>query len=76
MTSERDGWVAVVGIGLLVSSLMAVAVAGESSSRPNDEDSDVGPIERRLISPMAITSASGPAFPMGRAAGNPPDAQY
>jgi len=76
VASERDGWIAVVGIGLLVSSLVAVAAAGESSARPNDDDKDIGSTERRLVSPVAIASSSGPAFPLGRAAGNPPDAQY
>ncbi len=30
----------------------------------------------KLVSPVAIVEASGPAFPLGRKAGNPPDPQY
>ena len=30
----------------------------------------------RLVSPVAVPLASGPAFPQGRKNGNPPDAQY
>jgi len=73
---EGNGWIAVVGIGLLLSLFIAVAVADDSSVRPNDEERNASATERRLVSPVAISSASGPSFPTGRVAGNPPDPQY
>ncbi|NQT14944.1 MAG: discoidin domain-containing protein, partial [Planctomycetes bacterium] len=55
---------AVVRLGLLTAACLAAANRG------------IGGLAAELVSPVAVPYASGPAFPEGRANGNPPDAEY
>ena len=76
MTSSSNAWLSVVASVLLAWSFAGVAVGADAPALPDNVDKGVGTNDHRLVSPVAIVSASGPAFPVGRVAGNPPDPQY
>jgi len=76
MTSSSNVWPSVVASVLLAWSFAGVTVGADAPALPDNVDKGVETNGHRLVSPVAIICASGPAFPVGRAPGNPPDPQY